>query len=323
LLKAGHTSLAELGWQGAARILDELVMDREAPAQVGALWADHAIRIGELPSSSWLRRLRRARPEVRTAALGAILDHLGANRRVIRAIFIALTNWAIVRSEPRLWGTVGFVFTNSGRIWLTALWHWNYERHHPKPWMLLNAALALRDLGVVRAASHASRTALALPPDQTAPRHLTLLALDAVMENRALEAQMLLDEVGKRLPPGYFANLHEFVSSLVVLANESLDRATRDEHLMVAWQQLRWFMPQRLYGFWSPQRIQWRRVARRLGRASRSASGLIRGYWDSLLWPVAVPLFAFYALNSPETAMPLLVASLAARFWVRSWTRKA
>src|SRR5207244_494783 len=110
LLEAGRKALTELGWRPAADLLDALVLDPAAPAHVGGLWAEHRLRVRKIPSTWWF--LRRASPEVRIAALAATLDDLGERKVWLRAVWVAMTNWSLVRSNPRLFGTMGFVFTN-------------------------------------------------------------------------------------------------------------------------------------------------------------------------------------------------------------------
>ncbi len=121
-----------------------------------------------------------------------------------------LEDLAKTRSQPRLrrflrrrrswlaadtntWGVVGYALLEAGMTDRARRWLADWRgREGVKPWMLLNAACALRDQGEDGDAAAISRAALELPADHAHACHELWLAADAALAGRR-------DEAGQRL----------------------------------------------------------------------------------------------------------------------------
>jgi hypothetical protein len=205
-----------------------------------------------------------------------VLNHAGELRRLGPVLLLVLLNWRFVRDSHTLWGSVGYVLVNSGWRGIAALWLRNYEHRELSAWMLLNLGIALRDLGFLARARRVSERALTLPPDHTRGAHLTLLAFDAAVLGQTEEGEQWLSDVGAKHAAPFFEKLHDLAAAML-----ELQRAPAPERSMAAahaWHCLSALHLAPVLRFFSPETIQWRRAGRRIGRSTRSVSGLVKGY---------------------------------------------
>jgi tetratricopeptide (TPR) repeat protein len=165
--------------------LDALLSDPGAGRAAGALFAVRA------RASGWPRRRRRlldaalAATPPTPAALGAAerrLDQLSPPALWLSLLRFVRRHRVALAGDPGTWGMVGYALTSSKRDRRVARWMsaWR-ERAGVEPWMLINLALSLRNLGRSPEATPVSEAAIGLRPDHTTPMHEVLLALDAAL----------------------------------------------------------------------------------------------------------------------------------------------
>jgi predicted Zn-dependent protease len=195
-LDAAARALSDAGWAEAldAR-LDALLVDASASRAAGALFASRA------QAARWPRsRRRRLREALQAAppapaALGAAearLDQLAAPARRIALRLFVRRHRAALAADADTWGSVGYALSTAREHRRAVAWLAGWRaRAGLRPWMLLNLANSLRDLGRAAEAAEVGRAALALPPDHTTPMHEVMLAMDAALAGDALAAGRL------------------------------------------------------------------------------------------------------------------------------------
>jgi hypothetical protein len=109
--------------------------------------------------------------------------------------------------DDELWGLVGYALRTTGRKKYAADWLADWQRRNVAPWMLLQGALAVREMGDGAAAAAMHRQALSLPEDGSIPSHQLWLAFDAALTGRFSEASGLLSAIA----PDSLDRLHEAV----------------------------------------------------------------------------------------------------------------
>ena len=102
------------------------------------------------------------------------------------------------------------------------------DREGVQPWMLLNLALALRELGRHDEAHAVSKHALALNINDSLDQHRLLLAIDAGLAGDRSRLAQLLADLGEPEVSAYYQYLHEFALALhVILHPDDRDAAFR------------------------------------------------------------------------------------------------
>ncbi len=188
LLDRAAASLGDAGLSAAldAR-LDALLAAPETGRAAGALWVARSSRRGRLTRAG-RRRLGRLLADARptAAALGAAEAHveqLALPRRALALRRFLARHGAQLAGDVSAWGTAGYALSSAKRHRRAAEWlaGWR-ERDGVRPWMLVNLAVSLRDLGREAAAREASAGALQLTRDHSSPMHEVLLACDAALD---------------------------------------------------------------------------------------------------------------------------------------------
>jgi len=203
-----------LGWKAEVDgLLRSLLGAPEAHRAAGRLLAlrlgwDHASR--RTFGKALLAALRESSPpgEAVLGAATAFIERLAESQKVDEVRAMVRRSGEVARSDVMLWGTVGYALSTAGRpreavTWLSG---WR-EREGVRPWMLVNLALALRDLGRDAEAAEASRAAAVLEGDRTSRLHPRWLAFDAARAGDFAP----LDAMGtpeSDLPPIYSAIFH-------------------------------------------------------------------------------------------------------------------
>ena len=188
LLDRAAASLGDAGLSAAldAR-LDALLAAPETGRAAGALWVARSSRRGRLTRAG-RRRLGRLLADARptAAALGAAEAHV-EQLALPAARSRSAGSWPGTARElagdVSAWGTAGYALSSAKRHRRAAEWlaGWR-ERDGVRPWMLVNLAISLRDLGREAAAREASAGALRLTRDHSSPMHEVLLACDAALD---------------------------------------------------------------------------------------------------------------------------------------------
>jgi hypothetical protein len=89
---------------------------------------------------------------------------------------------AALAADPGAWGAVGYALSTAKRDRRVVEWMAGWRgRAGLEPWMLLNLAISLRNLGRAAEATPVSEAAIGLRPDHTTPMHEVFLVLDAAL----------------------------------------------------------------------------------------------------------------------------------------------
>ncbi|HYD42599.1 MAG TPA: tetratricopeptide repeat protein [Anaeromyxobacter sp.] len=116
------------------------------------------------------------------AAVGQWVQELGGAGRAGEVARWKARRAAALRSDDWLWGCFGYALVSVARYAEAVAWLGDWRaRARVAPWMLVNLAQALRDLGRSAEAGSVSRAALELPADHGTPLHRILLASDAAL----------------------------------------------------------------------------------------------------------------------------------------------
>jgi tetratricopeptide (TPR) repeat protein len=126
-----------------------------------------------------------------------------------------------LRADTNIWALGGYALLDLGLNHKCARWlnDWR-EREGVKPWMLLNLALALRDLRRHQEANAVSEHALSLNVIDSLDQHRLLLAVDVGLAGDSSRLAQLLAEIGVYEVSTYYQYLHEFALAL----SATLDR---------------------------------------------------------------------------------------------------
>jgi tetratricopeptide (TPR) repeat protein len=182
-LQAALTAMAEAGWHAAvdSALRQEMAAPNQANAEAGALWVRS--RAGQ---GKWrgLGKAVRGLPEGEMArrARIAYLSAATECRRKWRVLVFVWRNRTQLRADTASWAQGGFAltacrFNRCGIHWLS---DW-VTRAGIEAWMLLNLSTCLRAARKHSRAIEINRCALALPPDQTRPKHLAWVALEEAL----------------------------------------------------------------------------------------------------------------------------------------------
>lgn len=216
-IRVAANALVAAGWRyDLQEALDIAVRDPATNPAAGAVWVNVSLEvIGKrfMPAREALENgaLGRLAGATYLEALAKTRDRAGLRRFVRR-----MRGWLAADTET--WGTVGYALLEAGltdraRRWLS---DWR-GREGVKPWMLLNAACALRDQGDDPDAAAVSREALSLPPDHAHSSHELWLAADAAYAGWVEEATARLERGRTDEPETYYQCLLLLVQALLLL----------------------------------------------------------------------------------------------------------
>lgn len=195
--------------------LERLIELPDANPRIGRLWMERVIARKKLLFPAKKFKALLARGAIGANAAAPYLRKLGAKEnRWLLARFLRKYETHL-RTDVNTWARVGLALLRAGLNRKCARWlaDWR-ERTGVEPWMLLNLALALRDLGRHTEAHAVSEHALSLNVNDCTEQHSLLLAFDAGMaEDRARLAQ-LLEEIGKPASGVYYEYLYEFARAM-------------------------------------------------------------------------------------------------------------
>jgi tetratricopeptide (TPR) repeat protein len=184
LLDRAATAFERVGW---GRALDEALRSCVAAGtgsrDAGRLWFERSVGELERPARKLLERTLAAAAKVSPAALGAIdalLERLAEPPATWKLRAFLRRHAALLARDTVAWGNVGYALVAVRRPRRAAAWLSDWRgRRDVRPWMLLNFALALRDLDRLGEAAAVGREALKLRRDHTTPLHELLLGSDA------------------------------------------------------------------------------------------------------------------------------------------------
>lgn len=210
--------------------LDEMLermVDREGVnPQIGRLWVERGAA-----RRRWLKVAAKsdmllARGEIGKVAAATTLRKLGHHKkRALLRMYLGKYE-AALRADGETWGLGGFALltTNQNRRCADWMRDWR-ERADAKPWMLLNLALALRDLGRHDEAHAVSEHALSLDINDSADQHRLMLAVDAGLAGDVKQIDRLLQEIGNPEVGTYYKYLHGLARALRVTLEPGSGRA--------------------------------------------------------------------------------------------------
>jgi tetratricopeptide (TPR) repeat protein len=225
-LEAAARAIDEEGWEAELdAVLDPLLDHPSATRAAGALFADRARAQG------W-KRARRKRLDAALAGTTPTASALGAAEERLRQLARPAEARALRRflarhrgplaADTATWAQAGYALLSARRRREAVEWLAGWRtRQGVEPWMLLNLASALRDLGRDRDAAEASAAALELPTDHTTPLHEVMLALDAAMSGDHGAARAHLSRA--------HGDLGSYWGVVLELANAALASATGAE----------------------------------------------------------------------------------------------
>jgi tetratricopeptide (TPR) repeat protein len=228
-IRTGARALRAAGWRSDLKeALDIAVHDAATHPAAGAVWVTISLELsgkGFVPAREVLENGALGR-----AAAEAYLDHVARTRDTagLRGLLRRMRTW--LAADTWTWGTVGYALLECGLSDQTCRWLADWRgRTDAKPWMLLNAACALRDHDRDEEAAEIGRHALSLPPDHARASHQLWLAADAALAGRRDEALRSIADV--RLDDGdtYYHCLEQLVQALLHLGDPARS-ATRERY---------------------------------------------------------------------------------------------
>jgi hypothetical protein len=216
--------LIDAGWrQDAERTIEELVFAADVNPHIGTLWVERraAVRYA-------VRRFHGFERVLATGAAGqyaaqALLRHHKVKKNV-RALRRLLRRYReeFTRNDET-YGLVGFALVGNNLVCDAAAWFVDWRAHSGlEPWMLLNLAGALRDLGRDAEAAEAGQRALTRPRDHTFNEHNIWLAVDAGFAGDRANAERLLANVDEKEISDYRRFLFRIAQALAAISGEQV-----------------------------------------------------------------------------------------------------
>ncbi len=202
----------EKRWQKlTGKVLDEMLEHPESNPEAGALW----VRGRRLLKCRWrLWRLPEDRPAWRRAS-EAYLEALADAKLKDWIRSYVRKHRAALRRHADSWSAVCYALMTVGDFKAAVNWAADWrQRDDLRPWMLLNYALALRNLKQDRAAYAVSKQALTLPEDHLSDAHRLLLVLDDALAGKALVAKAQFDEISSSELREWDRFVYEMLSAL-------------------------------------------------------------------------------------------------------------
>ncbi|MCA9270853.1 MAG: hypothetical protein KDA41_20375, partial [Planctomycetales bacterium] len=199
-VQAAYDAIAALAGAApeAVAVLREALADPNANGAAGWQWATASFDAGAHGMEVELRERRGDTPAAERATQTYLLRMAQTNKRQQLSRFIeSCHDW--LQASDVLWGAAGHAITCVRNWKYSVQWHAGWEaRTGARPWMLVNAAEALRSLGRDEEAVACSRHALEMPPDNGTRLHRLLLIADAACAGDLAYVDAHLAEVDDR-----------------------------------------------------------------------------------------------------------------------------
>jgi tetratricopeptide (TPR) repeat protein len=214
--------LIDAGWrQDAERVIEELMFAADVNPHIGTLWVERRASVRYT-----LRRFHGFERVLATGAAGqyaaqALLRHHKVKKNV-RALRRLLRRYReeFTRNDET-YGLVGFALVGNNLVRDAAAWFVDWRAHSGlEPWMLLNLAGALRDLGRDAEAAEAGQRALTRTRDHTFNEHNIWLAVDAGFAGDRANAERLLANVDEKEISDYRRFLFRIAQALAAISGE-------------------------------------------------------------------------------------------------------
>ena len=229
-VRVAASALVAAGWRyDLQEALDIAVRDPATHPSAGTVWVNVSLDI--LGS-----RFMPPREVLENGALGraageAYLEDLAKTRSKTRLLRFVRRMRGWLAADTPTWGAVGYALLEAGLTERARRWLGDWRgREGVKPWMLLNAACALRDQGEDADAAAVSRHALSLPPDHARTSHELWLAADAALAGWHEEATQRLARVQMAESDTYYQSLMLLAQALLVM-DEPARGAASDRYL--------------------------------------------------------------------------------------------
>ncbi len=218
-IRLAAKALVAAGWRrDLLEVLDTAVRDPATHPAAGTLWVNVSLEV--LGSRFMPPRAALENGALGRAAAEAYLDDLAKTRSQprLRRFLRKMRGW--LAADTATWGMVGYALLEAGltrraRRWL-ADWR---TRADAKPWMLLNAACALRDHGEDADAAVVSHHALTLSPDHAHACHELWLAADAALAGRPEEAAQRIARAQAQESDSYYECLTLLARAVMLLGD--------------------------------------------------------------------------------------------------------
>ncbi len=216
-IRIAASALVAAGWRyDLLETLDIAVRDPATHPAAGTAWVNFSLEIigsGFMP----------AREALENGALGraageAYLEDLAKTRSKprLRRFLRRMRGW--LAADTATWGLVGYALLEAGFTDRASRWLADWRgRPGVQPWILLNAACALRDQGEDADAAAVSRRALELSPDHARVCHELWLAADAALAGWREEATQRLARAKAEESDAYYQCLMLLVETVLLL----------------------------------------------------------------------------------------------------------
>lgn len=199
------------------KLLARLIEQPDSNIQLGRLWVER-----NLATRGWRFPLRKlgallARGPIGLAAAAAYLRQMQHKRQRWLLQRFLHNNDNVLRANLETWALGGYALLSAGLNRKCVRWMHDWrERAGAQPWMLLNLALALRDLGSHEEAHAVSAHAVSLNVNDSLDQHRMLLTIDAGWSGDQARLAALLADIGEPRVGVYYQYLHQFAQALHV-----------------------------------------------------------------------------------------------------------
>lgn len=205
----------------AEETLEAALRDRDVNPEAGTLWVRCFAARRAWNARGRLYSLDPHRPVGRKARIAFIEEIARWKDRPLLDRFVRREG-AVLRTYSDLWAMIGFAYARVGD-WRTAstwLADWRH-RSDLEPWMLLNCALAQRQIGNDFDAYRASRHALTLPEDYSSPLHKIWIALDHLVVGQPATAAPLAADFEETEADAYFSHGRALAKAMLAVEEAS------------------------------------------------------------------------------------------------------
>lgn len=196
-------------------LLDRLIERDDSNPQIGRLWVERNAR-----RRRWTHIVNKfdnlfARGAIGRSAAAAYLRKLAHNKQRNLLNSFLRKHETMLRTDAETWGLGGFALLTAELAPQCVNWLHDWrERPDAAPWMLLNLALALRDLGRREEARAVSEHALSLDTNDSSDQHKLMLAVDAGLAGDIQKLAQLLKDIDSSDTGTYYNYLHELALAL-------------------------------------------------------------------------------------------------------------
>jgi tetratricopeptide (TPR) repeat protein len=200
----------------ARKALDEAVFADEANPILGEVWVRACVANDDWRCEERIDELIE-RGVIGVHAAVAYANALGKakDQKSLRKFVKRYENE--VRENTWSWGQVGSAFGEAKDFQRAAQWMEDYEdRDDAEPWMLINLALHMRELGMTKRANKVNRRALELmAKDPTVPYHALWLVIDDALAGETDAAIEGLESIDASDLDAYHLYLRELVEAVL------------------------------------------------------------------------------------------------------------